>query len=73
MIQLIKEINATENCKVKFIRYDNATGENQAFEKTAKSEGLRPTFLNIRLQGRLNKTAKWKENLQRFTAGCELC
>ena len=43
LIKLIKEINATEDRKVKFIRCDNA-GENLAFEKAAKSEGLGLTF-----------------------------
>ena len=43
MIALVKEINGQVGRKVTYIRCDNA-GENQAFERAAKSEGLQLTF-----------------------------
>ena len=72
MVKLVKEINATEGRKVKFIRCDNA-GENLAFEKAGRLEGLGLTF-EYTAPGTPQQNGKvWSENSRRSMVVCERC
>ena len=71
MVDLIKNLKNKYNQQVQYLGYDNA-GENVAFERACKQEGLGFT-LNIKPQVCHNRMAALNKNLLPFLIGYMLC